>query len=164
MCQLPIPDLPTGMIRGRFSPSDGQLYLGGMFSWAGSRQEQEGGLFRVSYKGQAVRMPTGLKATEETIDITFSEPLNSESASDTGRYKIKTWDLKRTKNYGSKHFNEKSLNIVAARLLPDGKTVRLTIPELAPTWGMEISCRLEDQQGSEFRRVIHNTVHQLGEN
>ncbi len=60
MCQLPIPDLPTGMIRGRFSPHDGQLYVGGMFSWAGSRQDQEGGLFRVRYKGGRVDMPVAL--------------------------------------------------------------------------------------------------------
>lgn len=164
MCQLPIPDLPTGMIRGRFSPADGQLYLGGMFSWAGSRQEQEGGLFRVSYKGNAVSMPTQLKAAQETIDITFSEKINPELVSDTDRYSIKTWDLKRTKNYGSKHYNEQPLEVASAKLLPDMKTVRLTIPNLAPTWGMEITCRLQDQNGNEFRRVIHNTIHQLGEN
>ena len=164
MCQLPIPDLPTGMIRGRFSPTDGQLYLGGMFSWAGSRQEEEGGLFRVSYKGNPVSMPTQLKAAEETIDITFSEAISPESVGDTDRYKIKTWDLKRTKNYGSKHYNERTLEVVSAKLLPDMKTVRLTIPEVAPTWGMEIVCRLQDQNGNEFRRVIHNTIHQLGEN
>ena len=163
MCQLPIPDLPTGMIRGRFSPTDGQLYLGGMFSWAGSRQEEEGGLFRVSYKGNPVSMPTQLKAAKETIDITFSEAINPESVGDTDRYKIKTWDLKRTKNYGSKHYNERPLEVVSAKLLPDMKTVRLTIPEVAPTWGMEIACRLQDQNGKEFRRVIHNTIHQLGE-
>ena len=162
MCQLPIPDLPTGMIRGRFSPTDGQLYLGGMFSWAGSRQE-EGGLFRVSYKGNPVSMPTQLKAAKGTIDITFSEAINPESVGDTDRYKIKTWDLKRTKNYGSKHYNERPLEVVSAKLLPDMKTVRLTIPEVAPTWGMEIACRLQDQNGKEFRRVIHNTIHQLGE-
>ena len=164
MCQLPIPDLPTGMIRGRFSPADGQLYLGGMFSWAGSRQEEEGGLFRVTYKGNPVSMPTQLKASKETIDITFSEPINPGSVGDTDRYEIKTWDLKRTKNYGSKHYNERSLEVVSAKLLPDMKTIRLTIPEVAPTWGMEIACRLQDQKGKEFRRVIHNTIHQLGEN
>ena len=164
MCQLPIPDLPTGMIRGRFSPTDGQLYLGGMFSWAGSRQEQEGGLFRVSYKGNPVGLPTKLKAAKRSIDITFSEEIDPTSVTDTGRYQVKAWDLKRTKQYGSKHFNERTLKVVSAQLLQDRKTVRLEIPEVAPTWGMEIVCRLEARNGDEFRRVIHNTIHQLGEN
>ena len=163
MCQLPIPDLPTGMIRGRFSPADGQLYVGGMFSWAGSRQEQEGGLFRVSYKGKPVGMPTKLKAAKGSIDITFSEEIDPTSVTDTGRYQVKTWDLKRTKQYGSKHFNERTLKVASAQLLPDMKTVRLQIPDVAPTWGMEIVCRLQSKNGNEFRRVIHNTIHQLGE-
>ena len=109
-------------------------------------------------------MPTQLKAAKETIDITFSEAINPESVGDTSRYKVKTWDLKRTRNYGSKHYNEQLLEVVSAKLLPDMKTVRLTIPDVAPTWGMEITCRLQDQAGKEFRRVIHNTIHQLGEN
>ena len=163
MCQLPIPDLPTGMIRGRFSPADGQLYVGGMFSWAGSRQDQEGGLFRVSYKGKPVGMPTKLKAAKGSIDITFSEEIDPTSVTDTGRYQVKAWDLKRTKQYGSKHFNERTLKVASAQLLPDMKTVRLQIPDVAPTWGMEIVCRLQSKNGNEFRRVIHNTIHQLGE-
>ncbi|MGI9474387.1 MAG: DUF6797 domain-containing protein [Rubripirellula sp.] len=163
MCQLPIPDLPTGMIRGRFSPSDGQLYVGGMFSWAGSRQEQEGGLFKVSYKSGSVGLPIDLRTTKERIDITFSDPLQPEASGDESRYSIKVWDLKRTKQYGSKHFNERELDVVAATLLADGKTVRLEIPELKPTWGMEIVCRLKSAEGDDFRRVIHNTIHQIGE-
>ena len=163
MCQLPIPDLPTGMIRGRFSPVDGQLYVGGMFSWAGSRQEQEGGLFRVTYKGGPVDLPIELQANKEGVDIKFSDRLDRPTSEDATRYEVKTWDLKRTKNYGSKHFNERSLKVTTAELLPDGKTVRLAIPDLEPTWGMEIICRLKSPSGNEFRRVIHNTIHHLGE-
>jgi putative heme-binding domain-containing protein len=162
MCQLPIPDLPTGMIRGRFSPHDGQLYVGGMFSWAGSRQEQEGGLFRVRYKGARVDMPVGLRAVDGGIDLTFTDPLDAAAATDVHRYQVKVWDLKRTKNYGSEHFNERKLPISMAELTNDNKTIRIRIPDLQPTWGMEIACRLKTSEGKEFRRVIHNTVHQLG--
>jgi hypothetical protein len=159
---LPIPDLPTGMIRGRFSPHDGQLYVGGMFSWAGSRQEQEGGLFRVRYKGARVDMPVGLHAIEGGIDLTFTDPLDPNAATDVGRYQVKVWDLKRTKNYGSEHFNERKLPISRAELANDNKTIRISVPDLKPTWGMEIACRLKTSDGKEFRRVIHNTIHQLG--
>lgn len=159
MCALPIPDLPTGMIRGRFSPNDGQLYVGGMFSWAGSRQEQEGGLFRVRYRGGAHHLPTEIHALPQAIEITFSETLDPDSAKDTKNYQIKTWDLNRTKNYGSPHINEKIQVISDATLLDDRRTVRITIPELHPTRGMEIICRLKDSEGSGFERVIHNTIY-----
>ena len=159
MCQLPIPDLPTGMIRGRFSPYDGQLYLGGMFSWASSRQEQEGGLFRVKYRGGPVEMPVELHAFQDGIDITFSDPVDRSAVGDLDRYRVTVWDLKRTKEYGSKHYDEHELPVVAAVLADDQRTVRLTIPQLKPTWGMEIVCRLKGNDGREFRRVIHSTVH-----
>lgn len=162
MCQLPIPDLPTGMIRGRFSPHDGQLYVGGMFSWAGSRQEQEGGLFRVRYKGARVDMPIGLRAVEGGAELAFTDPLDSESAADTNHYRVTVWDLKRTKKYGSEHYNERELAVTKAELSREGTTIQLYIPDLKPTWGMEISCRLRTSDGKDFRRVIHNTVHQLG--
>lgn len=162
MCQLPIPDLPTGMIRGRFSPQDGQLYVGGMFSWAGSRQEQEGGLFRVRHKQARVDMPVKLQAFQGGMDLSFSDPLHNESA-DPERFEVNVWNLKRTKNYGSKHFNERELEVGRVALSPDKKTVQLSIPNLEPTWGMEIVCRIKTTRGQEVRRVIHNTIHHLGE-
>jgi putative heme-binding domain-containing protein len=161
MCQLPIPDLPTGMIRARFSPTDGQLYVGGMFSWAGSRQEQEGGLFRIRQKGNRVDLPIGLNARQDGVEISFSDPIDPKIITETDRFKVTVWDLKRTKNYGSKHFNERQLKVVSADLSADSKTVRLVIPELKPTWGMEIVCRLMTSDGNEVRRVIHNSIHQL---
>jgi methionine-R-sulfoxide reductase len=162
MCQLPIPDLPSGMVRARFSPLDGQMYVGGMFAWASSRNQQEGGLFRVRYKGGPVDMPVDLQAKTDTIDITFSDPLDDQSAEDIERYAIKIWDLKRTAQYGSDHYNEKRLRIESVELRSDHRTVRLRIADLKPTWGMEIVCRLKNQDGKEFRRVIHNSIHNFG--
>ena len=159
MCALPIPDLPTGMIRGRFSPNDGQLYVGGMFSWAGSRQEQEGGLFRIRYRGGSHHLPTEIHARDGAIEITFSEALAPESAKDVGSYQVKTWDLKRTKNYGSPHINEQKREVTSAELLDDQHTVRLSLNDLSATRGMEIICELKDAKGITFKRVIHNTIY-----
>ncbi len=162
MCQLPIPDLPTGMIRARFSPLDGQLYMGGMFAWASSRDQQEGGLFRLRYKGGPVNMPVDLRATEGALEITFTDPLHGDFAGNVEQYAIKTWDLRRTEKYGSDHFNERPLTVSAANLQSDRKTIRLSVPDLKPTWCMEIDCRLKAQDGTQFRRVIHNSIHHLG--
>ena len=70
MCELPIDQFPTGTMRGRFNPFDGQLYLCGMFAWAGN-QEQDGGLYRLRYTQQPVHLPIGLRATTTGIELGF---------------------------------------------------------------------------------------------
>jgi len=162
MCELPIPALPTGTIRGRFSPHDGQLYACGMYAWAGSRT-QPGGFYRIRATGKPAHVPVQLKARRGRIEITLSDPVESGSASDARNYRVRAWALKRTASYGSKHYDEHELAISAARLTADGKTIVLTIPKLAPTWCMEIAYDLKSQEGRPVVGKIHSTIHVLGE-
>ena len=74
---------------------------------------------------------------------------------------MKVWGLKRSKDYGSKHIDEHPLAVAKATLGDDGKTVRLDLPDLAPTWGMEIKYRLTGTDGRSVIGVIHNTIHEL---
>lgn len=159
MCAFPIPQFPTGVIRGRFSKADGQLYLCGMFAWAGS-QRQPGGFYRLRYTGKPVHLPVGLNATKTGMKLTFSGPLDPRSIK-AASFRVKTWDLKRTKRYGSKHYNEKPLGVKSARLLADGKTVVLELPGIKPTWCMEIRYSLRSRTGKVVDGTIHNTVHHL---
>ena len=160
MIELPIPQFPTGTLRGRFNPADGQLYLSGMFAW-GSNQQQNGGFYRLRYTGKPVHLPTELRAKQESVEMTFSGDLDPVSALDPNSYSVKVWDLKRSKNYGSEHYNERELDVTDARL--SGRQVRLTIPDLSPTWGMEIRYRVKSSDGRTVEGRIHNTIHQLGE-
>ena len=59
MCALPLPQFPTGVMRGRFHPDDGQLYCCGMFAWAGN-QQQPGGLYRIRRTDHPVHLPVEL--------------------------------------------------------------------------------------------------------
>lgn len=74
---------------------------------------------------------------------------------------MKAWALKRTKNYGSPHVDEHGLTIDGARVLEDGKSVLIRLPEIAPTWCMEIEYNLKSATGKEFQGTINNTVHAL---
>ncbi|NNM29793.1 MAG: hypothetical protein HKO57_09730 [Akkermansiaceae bacterium] len=161
MCALPIPQFPTGVMRGRFHPGDGQLYACGMFAWGGN-QKQPGGFYRIRATGKPAYVPVGLRAVTGGMEIEFSDAPETGSAADPANFTVKAWDLKRTKNYGSKHYNERELEVVKAELSPDGKTVTLAIPDLAPTWGMSIECRLTGVDGQDVGRVIHNTIHAPG--
>ncbi len=162
MCRLPIPAFPTGVMRGRFHPGDGQLYLCGMFAWAGSRP-QPGGFYRLRYTGKPVYLPTGLHATRQGMEINFSGALDRATAEDPANYAVKIWALKRTANYGSPHVNERTLTVTGAAVSADGKTVLLSIPDIEPTWCMEIRYRLKGANGEPVNSMIHNSVHRLGE-
>ena len=161
MCRLPITPFPTGVMRGRFHPRDGQLYLAGMFAWGGSRTEP-GGFYRLRYTGKPVHLPVGLQATEQGMRIAFTGALDRAAAEKPDNYSVKIWGLKRTANYGSDHYNERPLRVTAAALSADGKTVRLEIPEIEPTWCMEIRYRLKTAEGKGVNSMIHNTIHRLG--
>jgi hypothetical protein len=160
MVELPIPPFPTGVMRGRFHPTDGQLYLCGMFAWAGNAT-QPGGLYRLRATGEAVHLPVELHATKSALRLTFTEPL--ERAIDAGNIQIKTWSLKRTAEYGSKHYDEQPLDVRAAKLSADGKTLVLQVADLRPTWCMEIKYKLRSVGGQRVSGVLHNTIHALGD-
>lgn len=162
MCELPIPQFPTGLMRGRFNPHDGQLYACGMVAW-GSAQRQSGGIYRIRYTGKPAHLPVKLKATPRRVKIALSDPVDAKSASDPKNYRINVWELKRSANYGSKHYNEHELAIESASVSKDGQTVELIVPDVAPTWGMEIRYALKGANGESASGVIHNTIHKLGE-
>jgi hypothetical protein len=160
MCELPFPSLPTGIMRGRFHPQDGQLYTCGMFAWAGSAI-QPGGLYRIRATDRPMHLPVELHATQKGMQITFTEPLDAEAARDLLNYQVTTWSLKRTENYGSDHYNTKQLAVASVELSADRKSVTLVMPGIRPTWCMEINYSLKLADGTPFLGVIHSTVHRL---
>ncbi|MCH7728581.1 MAG: heme-binding protein, partial [Planctomycetes bacterium] len=160
MCELPIPRFPTGVMRGRFHPKTGQLFACGMFAWAGN-QTQPGGFYRVRFTGKPVHLPTGLNATKEGMRIRFSGKLDPASVENVDNFTVKTWSLKRTASYGSKHYDERRLKIARASLASDGRTVHLKIPEIQPTWCMEIRYSMKSSDGQTVTGTVHNTIHNL---
>jgi hypothetical protein len=152
-------DFPTGIMRGRFHPGDGQLYSIGMFAWAGNKN-QDGGFYRIRNAGKSTPLPTGLNATKDGMTLRFTDPIDAISAADVANYQVKIWGLKRTENYGSPHIDEHPLKVTSAKLLEDGKSVAITIPDIAPTWCMEIEYELKNAEGSSFTGCINNTIHE----
>jgi len=112
--------------------------------------------------GKAFWLPIGLHARENGMEIQFSDALDPRSANDPKNYAVKAWSLRRTAEYGSKHIDEHSLNVSAATLATDKKSVFLNLPDLKTTWCMEIKCDLRGSDGTSFTRTIHNTIHRKG--
>ncbi len=162
MIELPLPLFPTGIHRGRFHPIDGQLYVCGMFAWAGNAT-QPGGFYRIRYTGQPIHIPVELHATRRGLTLKFTDDLAADSVEKAEAFAIKTWSLKRTADYGSNHYNEKSLGVESVTLAADRRTVHIQIPDNAPTWCMEIRYSLRSSSGKVVSGVLHNTIHRLAD-
>ncbi len=162
VCPLPIPRFPTGVMRARFHPKNQELYMCGMFAWAGN-QQQPGGLYRLRYTGEPVYLPLELKAKKTGLEITFSGKLDRDFVATTGNYTIKTWHIRRAASYGSPRLNQQFLKVKSAKLLKDGKTVFLEIPTIEPTRCMEIRYVLKGTDGRIVKNRIQNTIHELQE-
>jgi hypothetical protein len=161
MCRLPLPQFPTGVMRARFHPSNGQMYACGMNAWGSDQDESPGGIYRIRYTGRESLLPIGLAAHTKGMTITFTQPVEPQSASDPRNYLVDTWGLKRSANYGSDRYNEKSLVIKSAKPSADGRSVTLEIPDIRPTWCMQISYKLTSESGKTFTGTLQNTIHQL---
>ena len=93
----------------------------------------------------------------------FSQKLDPESVSSPSNFDLKTWSIRRTGGYGARHYNEKKLKVEKAKLLADGLTVELTVPDIQPTWCMEVRYKLETSDGDPVSSRIHNTIHNLSD-
>jgi hypothetical protein len=160
--ELPIPAFSTGVMRGRFNSADGQLYAVGLSAW-GSIQPELGGFYRIRYNGEKATIPIGLHVQSNGIKIRFSHELNSKDVENIKSFQVQTWDLKRTRKYGSDHYNTQTLLVTSATLSKDKKELFLTITGIKPTRTMEINFQFMDENGQPIKGLIQNTIHQIGE-
>ena len=104
------------------------------------------------------------------VRITFSDALDPQEVQKLGNYNVQCWYYKWTSEYGSPHFKpsdnkegHQPLNVTAANLSPDGKTLTLDIADLQPVMQMMIQYRLKAADATTpVRSAIYNTINVLG--
>ena len=158
VCELPIPAFPTGIMRGRFG-DDGALYTCGMFAWAGNATTP-GGFYRIRRDDKSAHVPLAIRATKGTLTVTFSDPIDPASVKPDA-FTFKVWHLKRSAEYGSNHYDEHALDIAAARLGSNGRTITIDIPTLEPTQCYELVIKARSSDGASIVRSLHGTIHAL---
>lgn len=161
MVELPVPQFPTGIMRGRFNPADGQLYTCGMSAWATNQMIQVGGLYRVRYTGRPLHLPIAMRALRSGVELEFAAPLDAAFATDPAHFTVRTWDLQRSRRYGSERYNVQELDIESISLGKDGRTILLRIPDIEPAWVMEITYQLQGKDGSSFEGAVQGTIYEL---
>src|SRR6185503_5717447 len=159
----------SGVMRGRFNPVDGQMYLVGMRGWQtdGSR---DGCLQRIRYTGKPIHMPLSAKVTAEGIQVTFTDALDPETAGAADSYSAEWCNIQWTGNYGSPEFwvsqpNKKGrepLQVQSATLRPDGKTVVLKMEGgLKPVHHLVIRYKIRGADGSAISQELDYTINKV---
>jgi hypothetical protein len=182
----------SGIMRARFNPQDGQLYVAGLRGWQ-TTAVKNGCFQRVRYQSAVpVRMPIGLHVTKRGVRLDFACELDAASAGDTQNWSVEVWNYIWSNAYGSPEISTISatsdapaergrdgemeytpgqmaqkkhdpLTVKSATVSADKKSVFLEIPEIKPVMQMEIKFGIRSADGGEIRSEVINTIHALGD-
>jgi len=162
----------SSVMRARFNPNDGQLYVAGLSEWQ-SNAAKNTGFDRVRYTGKKVYSVSGLKVLKDGVQLTFTQPLATDSVADLQNWSGKRWNYLRSEKYGSDELslvqdvNSKSkrgrdvVNITGAKLSKDGKTVSLQIADFKPVMSETIRFNLKAADGTPLAQELMHTIHAL---
>jgi hypothetical protein len=150
---LPLPAFPTGIMRGRFHPQTRELYVCGMFAWAGNRTE-DGGFYRVRATGRPWHVPVALHAETGLVRVTFSEDLDPSSVASGMR--LSEWSLHRSEEYGSPHVGERTVGVMSN--LRDRRVVEIVAPGFGTRSCYAVKWDLKSASGSPVRGELHGTM------
>ncbi|QDV33921.1 LamG-like jellyroll fold domain-containing protein [Tautonia plasticadhaerens] len=158
----------SGSGEAEFSPSDGQLYVVGLNGWQ-TGAATDGSFQRVRYTDRPIHMPASFRAQEDGILVTFSRPIDPESASDPRRYRAERWNYRWTGTYGSFHYSAEDpdrighnpVPIASAEPTADGRGVFLRIEGMAHVDQFWLATDLIAGDGSPLRFDLYATIHAL---
>lgn len=164
VAKMPFAEFPTGIMRGRFHPGDGQFYVCGLFGWS-SNKSKPGGFWRIRYTGKPLHMPLKFQVVKDGVVIRFSKPMDKETAADPGSYQVQMWNYKWTAKYGSAEYQvngggkgRDELNVKSAKLSADGHSVYLQMPGLKPCMQIRVKFDLDAADGSLLAQEIYGSV------
>jgi hypothetical protein len=164
VCRFPL-DFDSGMMRARFNPVDGQLYLCGLKGWQ-TRAAKDGAFQRVRYTGKPVNMPDELHAVPGAIVMHFTNPVDGSVAADNDNWSIEQWNYQFTEEYGSEDMSvanpkkkgHDTVDIDSITVSPDKKTVTLNIKDLKPVMQMKIIMKIKAADGAPMNWEVDNTI------
>jgi hypothetical protein len=145
----------SGIMRGRFHPKDGQLYLCGMRGWD-TTAAIDTQFCRVRYTGKPLYLPTEFRVTKKGVQITFATPLDRKSATDDQNWALEWFDVGYRKDVKTKPRDDVFLEGI--ELSRDGKTVTLEFEKMMPATNLNIEYRLQAAVGKQVNGMIYGTI------
>lgn len=159
-------DFRSGVHRGRFHPTDGQLYVSGMSGW-GTYAVDDGCFQRVRYTGDAVTLPRRFHVHRNGVIVEFTQALDRAFVEQAGRHFAQCWNYRFSSAYGSPEFSPSHyglpghdpVRIASALLLADGRSLFLEMPDLQPVNQLHLNLGIAKARTCD----LFITVHKLDE-
>lgn len=158
----------SGIMRARFNPKDGQLYVCGLKGWQ-TNGVRDGAFQRVRYTGKPLAIPREIHAHKNGVEISFTAPLDPKLAEDVESWGVSRWNYRWTSQYGSHDWSvanpqqqgHDTVEVKSARISKDHRTVFLEIPSIAPVMQMEIQYNVATEDGTPIEQEIYQTIHEF---
>ena len=155
-------DFRSGAQRGRFNAKDGQLYVSGMAGW-GTYSPDDGCFQRVRYTGAPVQLPDRFHVHRNGILLRFTEPLQREFVESIENHFAQCWNYRYSAGYGSREFSPSHYGnpghdpvvIASAKILPDGRSLFLEIPDLQPVSELHLHLGIEKDRACDLFVTVH---------
>ena len=96
---------------------------------------------------------------EKYISLDFDTALDPVSVGDLSNYEVHTWQLLRSKKYGSDRLNQKTLKITKVQV--EGKKLILHIDNLEPVDVITIDYKVRNTKGEMLNGSLQGTIHEL---
>jgi hypothetical protein len=159
---------PSGIMRGRFHPVDGQLYLAGLKGWQ-TTGTRDAGFFRVRWTGRPVAMIKGMRATSKGLDLSFSAPLDRDTVEDADSWGVLRWNYLWSEKYGSAEYSVENpkkqvrdgVELTSVKLSADGLTVSLEYDAPLPVMQMLVKARIRTADGAPLPVEAHFTINRV---
>jgi hypothetical protein len=112
------------VLRLTFAP-DGSLFVGMTNRGWSSLGSRSYGLQRVRWTGKGAFSIKEMHAKPDGFELTFTEPVNRDTASDPGSYTLQNFTYLYSSAYGSDEMDARDVSITSAEVSSDGLAVRL---------------------------------------
>ncbi len=119
----------SGIVPLRFAP-DGSLFAGCTSRGWGSRGNKSFALERVVWTGKVPFEIHEMRAKPDGFELTFTQPLDRQTAADPKSYAMKTYTYIYQASYGSPEVDHTTPTIERVQVGADGKSVRLFLSQL----------------------------------
>ena len=160
------PEFRSGVVRGRVSPKDGQLYVAGCDGW-GNYSIDPGCFSRVRYTGAAYDQPTDFEVFSNGIRLDFEHAV-AHSAEDLKAF-CQQWNYEYSYSYGSQEYSIResktlghdNVKVKSVSVVGDGKSVFVELPGIAPAMQFHVRLHYKTAEGRKTHSSLYTTIHQL---
>ncbi|MFL2871537.1 MAG: DUF6797 domain-containing protein [Pirellulaceae bacterium] len=164
-------DFLSGAHRIKFNKHDGSFYIAGSSGWQCYFQDV-GSLQRVRHTGKPLFLPTNITTHRNGFVIRYNCRLDPESIK-LDNVLCQQWNYLYSAGYGSSELSARDasqrghdpVNVKSVHLLPDGQSVFLEIPSLAPVMQIHLFAQFTAKDSNEsknFDTDVYYSVFDLG--